>query len=120
MTFRYQDLLHLINAHGKNLTHTIKGSPSYSPVTGDVTASSTTQTVKGYFHNYSLSDINGSSVITGDRRLVISTVTTSGSALTAPKKGDTFAGEGDTVAVISVERIMSGSNPVCYICQVRE
>jgi len=120
MSFRSADLLRLINEHGKNLTFTTKGSMTYNPVTGGTTGTDTTKTVRGYFYNYSASDITGSSIVIGDRRLVISTVDTSGATLTAPKKGDTFAGEGDTMVVVSVERIMSGNNPVCYICQTRE
>lgn len=120
MSFRSADLLRLINQHGKNLTFTTKGSMTYNPVTGGTTGTDTTKTVRGYFYNYSASDITGSSIVIGDRRLVISTVDTSGATLTAPKKGDTFAGEGDTMVVVSVERIMSGDNPVCYICQTRE
>ena len=120
MSFRSADLLRLINEHGKNLTFTTKGSMTYNPVTGGTTGTDTTKTVRGYFYNYSASDITGTSIVIGDRRLVISTVDTSGATLTAPKKGDTFAGEGDTMVVVSVERIMSGNNPVCYICQTRE
>jgi len=120
MSFRSADLLRLINEHGKNLTYTKKGSATYDPTTGDTTSTETTATVKGYFYNYSVGDITGSSIIVGDRRLVISTVDTSNTTLTAPSKGDEFSGEGDEVVVVSVERIMSGSNPVCYICQVRE
>lgn len=120
MTFRTTDLLHLIREHGKNLTYTKKGSATYDPTTGDTTSTDATATVKGYFYNYSVGDVTGSSVLIGDRRLVIPTTDTSNSAVTAPSKGDTFSGEGDVVVVVSVERIMSGSNPVCYICQVRE
>jgi hypothetical protein len=120
MSFRSADLLKLINEHGKNLTYTSKSAATYDPTTGGTTGSNTTKTVKGYFYNYSSSDITGTSIVIGDRRLVISIVDTSGAAIPAPKKGDTFAGEGDTVVVVSAERIMSGANPVCYICQTRE
>ena len=120
MSFRSADLLKLINEHGKNLTYTSKGSSTYDPTTGSTTSTDTPKTVRGYFYNYSASDITGTSIVVGDRRLVIPLVDTSNAAITAPKKGDTFAGDGDTVVVVSVERIMSGTNPVCYICQTRE
>ena len=120
MSFRSADLLRLIKEHGKNLTYVSKSAATYNPVTGGTTGTDTTKTVKGYFYNYSLGDITGTSIVVGDRRLVIPLVDTSNAAITAPKKGDTFAGDGDTVVVVSVERIMSGINPVCYICQTRE
>jgi hypothetical protein len=120
MSFRSADLLKLIKEHGENLTYTSKSAATYNPVTGGTTGTDTTKTVKGYFYNYSLGDITGTSIVVGDRRLVISTVDTSGATVAAPKKGDTFAGEGDTVVVVSVERILSGGNVMCYICQTRE
>lgn len=120
MSFRSADLLRLINEHGKNLTYVSKSAATYNPVTGGTTGTNTTKTVKGYFYNYSVGDITGTSIVVGDRRLVIPLVDTSNAAIAAPKKGDTFAGDGDTVVVVSVERIMSGTNPVCYICQTRE
>ena len=120
MSFRSADLLRLINEHGKNLTFVSKGSSTYDPTTGDTASTDATKTVKGYFYNYSVGDITGSSIVTGDRRLVLPLIDTSSVAIPAPKKGDTFAGEQDIVSVVSVERIMSGANPVCYICQVRE
>jgi hypothetical protein len=120
MSFRSADLLRLINEHGKNLTYVSKSAATYDPTTGGTSSSGTTKTVKGYFYNYSLGDITGTSIVVGDRRLVISTVDTSNAAIAAPKKGDTFAGDGDTVVVVSVERILSGSNVMCYICQTRE
>ena len=120
MSFRSADLLRLINEHGKNLTYVSKSAATYDPTTGGTSSSGTTKTVKGYFYNYSVGDITGTSIVVGDRRLVIPLVDTSSVAITAPKKGDTFAGDGDTVVVVSVERIMSGTNPVCYICQTME
>lgn len=120
MSFRSADLLRLINQHGKNLTYVSKSAATYNPVTGSSSTTDTTRTVKGYFYSYSLGDVNGSSIVTGDRNLVLSNVDASGATLIAPKKNDTFSSEGDTVVVVNVERILSGNNVMCYICQVRE
>ena len=120
MSFRPQDLRRLINTHGKNLTYVSKGSATYDPTTGGTTSTDVTATVRGYFYNYEVGDITGSNILLGDRRLVLPAVDTSNVAITAPKKGDTFAGEGDTVVVVTTDRILSGSNVMCYICQVRE
>lgn len=120
MIFRSQDLKFLIDTHGESLTYTVKGSSSYSPVTGDVTRSDTDYTVKGYFYNYNLSDIDGANIILGDRRVVLPLVDTAGDAIPEPSPGDEVDGGGDKVSMVSVAKIMSGTNAVCYICQVRE
>ena len=65
MSFRSADLLRLINEHGKNLTYTSKSAATYNPVTGGTTGTNTTKTVKGYFYNYSASDITGTSIVIG-------------------------------------------------------
>lgn len=120
MAFRSQDLKYLVDEHGKSLTLTAKGDPTYNTSTGGVSRSETTHTVKGYFYNYTLSEMDGSEIQRSDRRLVINLVDTSGSAIPEPETGDEFSGEGDKVSVIRVSKIMSGSSAVCYMCQVRE
>jgi hypothetical protein len=120
MTFRSQDLKYLIDEHGKPLTLTVKGSPTYDPDTGTVTGSETDYTVQVYFYNYNLSDIDGVNVQRGDRRAVLPLVDTLGSIIPEPESGDEISGEGDKVSIVSVAKIMSGMNPVCYMLQVRE
>lgn len=120
MIFRSQDLKRLVDTHGKSLTYTVKGNPTYDPSTATVTSSDTTYTVKAFFYNYGLNEIDGTSVQVGDRRVVMNLVDTSGSAVPEPEPGDKISGEGDEVYVVGVMKIMSGINPVCYTCQVRE
>ena len=119
-TFRSGDLLRLIQQHGKTLTLIVKGSPTYDPSTGTVTGSDTPYTTLGYFYNYNLSEMSGLDIQMGDRRLVLPIRDTSSDLLPEPEAGDEVTGEGDKVTVVSVAKIMSGSSPVCYICQVRE
>jgi hypothetical protein len=66
MSFRSADLLRLINEHGKNLTYVSKSAATYDPTTGGTSSSGTTKTVKGYFYNYSVGDITGTSIVVGD------------------------------------------------------
>lgn len=120
MAFRSQDLKYLVDEHGKSLTFTVKGDPTYNTSAGTVSRSETAYTVKGYFYNYTLSDFDGSDIQRGDRRLVINLVDTSGNAIPEPESGDEVSGEGDKVSIIRVSKIMSGSGAVCYMCQVRE
>lgn len=118
--FSQTELLYLIQDHGKQLTWTSKGTSSYNVLTSQPTTSDTSVTVLGYFYNYQLGDVDGVSIVLGDRRLALPTTDTSGNTIPTPKKGDTFAGESDTVSVVRVDKIMSGDNAVGFVCQVRE
>jgi hypothetical protein len=118
--FRSQDLKYLIDTHGKPLTYTVKGNPTYDPETGTVSGSDTDYTVQVYFYNYNLRDVDGTNIQSGDRRAVMPLVDTVGSSIPEPEPGDQLSGEGDKVSVVSVAKIMSGMSAVCYMCQVRE
>lgn len=121
MAFRSQDLKFLVDRHGQNVTLTYKTLGTYDPSTGGLTGgSSTTSTVKCYFYNYSLQDIDGMNIVLGDRRAVLPLIDTSGTTLTEPEVGDEISGEGDRVSIVSVAQILSAGNPICYMLQVRE
>lgn len=114
------NLKRLIDKYGKDLTYNSFTVGTYVPGSSSVTKTTETYTVKGYFFNYNLKDIDGTKILVGDRQLLISIVDTSGDTIPEPDNNDTFAGQGDLVNVKGVTKIMSGDNPVCYICQVRE
>lgn len=121
MTFRAIDLKYLIDEHGKACTFIAKSLGTYDPTTGGLTGgSSTSYTVNIHYSNYNLQDIDGRQVVMGDRKALFPLVDTSGTAIPEPDIGDEITGEGDKVSVVSVQKIMSGTSPVCYICQVRE
>lgn len=120
MTFRPVDFRFLLDQYGKTITYRSVTEGTYDPSTGGLTGGSNTdKTVKAYFYNYNLNEIDGTNVVLGDRRVVLHTLDTSGNTITEPNIGDQFIGEGDTVKVVGVQKIFSDSL-VCYICQVRE
>ena len=121
MTFRSIDLKYLIDEHGRPCTFTVKSLGTYNVATGSLSGGSTTDyTVNIHFADYNLEDIDGSSVVMGDRKALFPLVDTSGDAIPEPDIGDEISGQGDKVSVVAVQKIMSGTSPVCYICQVRE
>ena len=121
MTFRAIDLKYLIDDHGRACTFVAKSLGTYDPTTGSLSGgSSTSYTVNIYFSNYNLEDMDGDKVIMGDRKALFPLVDTSGDAIPEPEVGDEVSGQGDKVSIVSVQKIMSGTSPVCYICQVRE
>lgn len=115
------NIRYLLNSHGQDLTFVAKGFGTYNTATGTLSGGSeTSYTVRMHFSNYNIQDIDGSQVVLGDRRVLMPTLDTSGSAIPSPDIGDEISGNGDTVSIVSVQTLMSGSSPICYICQVRE
>lgn len=86
---------------------------SYDPATGTVTAGeTTTATVRGVFINYNERDVDGTSVLMDDRKLLLQA-----RGLTmVPETGDTLD---DEVQIISVRTIKAGSTVIAYTCQTR-
>lgn len=119
MTIRATDVQRLINLFGEPLLLLKKTFGAYNPATGITESTSTTINVIGYQASFDLSDIDGSSVIRGDRKIILSHRDTSGN-LIDPDVDDEIDGLGDKVSIVSVSKIMSGSTPLTYICQVRE
>lgn len=117
-TFRAYDLLKLVKYHGVSLKLRKKTSAgTYDPNTGSVTGSSTTDyTVTGYFFNFSTGLPTGDEIRRGTRRCVLPAL-----GLTVePDDEDLIVGLGDTVSIVGVNTIYSGSSVMCYICEVVE
>lgn len=122
-----RDIKHLLDDFGEDLTFSATSGNSYDPTTGANTQATTNFTVRGHFHNYQLQEIDGGNILMGDRKVTILPEDISGSSIPEPSGGDTFTvippdadGAPDKVTVVSVRVIMSGTSPICYICQVRE
>lgn len=69
------------------LTHVVPGV--YDPATGQIVNATTTQTGTGAVVEWGNRDIDGSLILTTDKRLLLSPLNTAGAALTAPVLGDT-------------------------------
>jgi len=116
-----KSLLSLVNRYGTVTTLQKNSYAAYDPATGSVgTNTSTNYTVKAYFSEYNLSELNNDSIVMGDRKVVFPNVDTSGVVLPEPDPDDIVVGTGDKVKIVSVAKIYSGDTLACYICQVRE
>ena len=114
-------LLTIVNRYGMAATLTKPTYGAYDPATGLLGAgTSVNYTVKAYFADYNLSELGNDSIVMGDRKVVFPNVDTSGTTLPEPDEEDLISGVGDSVKIVSVRKLYSGSSLVCYICQVRE
>lgn len=121
MTFRQTDLKYLINEHGKDCTFLAKSLGTYDATTGTLSGgSSRSYTMKMYFSNYNIQDIDGSKIVLGDRRALLLNEDIYGLPTPEPDIGDEIVGENDKVSIVSVQKLMSSNTVLCYICQVRE
>ena len=116
-----KSLLSLVNRYGRVTTLQKNSYAAYDPATGSVgTNTSANYTVKAYFAEYNLSELNNDSIVMGDRKVAFPSVDTSGVTLPEPDADDIVVGTGDKVKIVSVAKIYSGDTLVCYLCQVRE
>ena len=109
-----RDVERLLKTHGYDISLTRSNvDGSYDTSTGKVSGGTTTSaTVRGVFIDYRESDIDGTSILADDRKLLLQA---RGLELT-PENGDALDGD---VQVISVRTIKSGSTIVAYTCQTR-
>ena len=111
----------MVNQFGQEVTLRKPLYGSYDPTTGTVGSTTNTDyTVKCYMAEFNLSEVNNDSILIGDRKALLPASDTSGTSLPEPDAEDTILGFGDTVKVISTQKIYHADTLVCYICQVRE
>lgn len=107
----------LIDDIGASVTFRRVSESSYNSATGTTTSGANQdETVRALFLQYREAEIDGQLIQRGDRRAIVSA-----SGLTkTPAVGDVFVGKGDTVRVISVQKIEASGDGLVYACQVRE
>lgn len=118
--FNNSGLRKLLREHGQNLTLRIFSLGSFSTATLTQARTNTDYTVKGYIYDYTPSMIDGTSVLQGDRRVVLDSKTSANIATPEPKPNDKIIGEGDAVNIVKVSKIISNGQLMCYLLQVRE
>jgi len=120
MAFDPYTLRQLIKEHGIALTLRKRAAGAYNSDTGTVTTTNTDYAVRGYFYDYTPEMVDSNSILRGDRRVVLDSKLINGSATPAPDATDQIIGLGDTVNIVKVMEIKSGSATMCYQLQVRE
>ena len=120
MAFDPYTLRQLIKEHGIALTLRKRSVSAYNNDLGTVTATNTDYAVRGYFYDYTPDMIDGNSILRGDRRVVLDCKLTNGTNTPEPDATDQIIGLGDTVNIVKVMEIKSGSATMCYLLQVRE
>lgn len=111
----------LVDRRGQPATLSKPGTPTYDPATGQNSFSGpSTYSIKAYFGEYTLEELNNDSVSLGDRRVLVPPRDTSGNLIPEPDSEDTITGVGDEVIIKAVQKIYNASTLECYICMVRE
>lgn len=107
------DVAHLLQDFGSALTLTRAGVPTYTPETGVMTnATGGTFTIRGVFINYADENVNGTTIRSGDRRLLVSVQ----GSTTAPAIDDVVGG----LKIIDVRTIAPNGIAIAYSCQMRK
>ena len=100
------------------LKHTVVGE--YVPGSGVETTVST-QYGTGAVVDWDSNQIDGTLILTGDKRLLLSALNTSGAALTAPVLGDTVTDAAGRVYTLTapLETLSPAGTVVLYTCNLR-
>jgi len=109
-----RDVQRLLATHGYvlSLKRTNSGG-SYNTTTGQFSGGETlTEDVRGVFINYMEQEIDGTSVLADDRKLLLQARGTT----MVPETGDDID---DEVKIITVRKILSGTTLIAYVCQTR-
>lgn len=120
MAFDPYTLRQMIKEHGISLTLRKRAAGAYNNDTGAVTTTNTDYVVRGYFYDYTPDMIDGNSILRGDRRVVLDCKLVNNGNTPEPDATDQIIGLGDTVNIVKVMEIKSGSATMCYLLQVRE
>lgn len=120
MAFDTYTLRQMLREHGIALTLRKRSASAYNNDTGTVTTTNTDYVVQGYFYDYTPDMIDGDSILRGDRRVVLDNKLANGTNTPEPDATDQIIGLGDTVNIVKVMEIKSGSATMCYLLQVRE
>ena len=113
-------LRQMIKEHGQPVTLRKSNEGAYNPTTGKLeTTTFTDYLVKAYFFDFELEAVDGQSILRSDRRVVLPAFLLNGNTTPPPNATDKIAGVEDTVDIISVEKITSAGQIMCYLLHVR-
>jgi len=120
MAFDTYTLNMLLKEHGTNITLRKQDESAYNNDTGTITTTATDYTVRAYFFDFKIDEINSDSILNGDRRVVISSKLTNGSATPKPNPTDQLVSGDDLLDIIKVFEVRSGDKVLFYTAQVRD
>ena len=119
MSRRSANLKFLVDRHGRELTLRKNTQAVYSTSTGTSTETFKDYKVIAYFYDFNLEEVDGTNVVFGDRKCLVSLYDKYGTLIPEPLEGDSIIGAGDEVKVVGHSTIYSVT-PVVYILHVRE
>jgi len=105
----------LIDDIGIDVTLTSVTQGTYNPATGTKTNSTSDSTVKAMLLNYRDSEIDGTLILQGDRRIVIAA-----RGAVVPETDDLITANSIEYRLISVRQVSEASNALIYSCQARQ
>ena len=110
----------LLKGKGQAVTLSRQTAGAYDPATGTSTVVVTTQNGTGAIFDYEDKNVDGVLILSGDKRLLLSAMSSTGSALTAPEVNDTVTDAGAVVRTITrIKTLAPAGTVVMYECNLR-
>lgn len=104
----------LIRRAGKTLSILRRSSGAYDAATGTATVTQSTAAAWGARLDYPTREVDGTQVIAGDTKLLLSPVLT-----LVPQPGDVIVDGAERFGVIAVKTVSPAGTPVLYVVQGR-
>ena len=104
---------------GQAVTITRKTSGDYDHTTGAVTITESTESGYGVPGRYKQNEIDGTMVLQGDVKLLLSPKQADETELTKPQVNDQVTMSSRIFTIQSVNEIWPDGNAIIYICQLR-
>jgi sulfur carrier protein ThiS len=120
MAFDTYALNALLKEHGVDITLRKQAESTYNNDTGTVTTTPTDYTVRAYFYDFKAEEINSSSILNGDRKVVVKATLANGSNTPKPDATDQVISNGDTLDIVRVFEVKSNNKVMYYSLQVRD
>ena len=113
-------LRQLINEHGVTVSLIKRATGVYDATTGKVSQTNTTYTLKAYFFNNDPSVGEFSSVLHGERRMVLSDKLSNGDPTPEADATDEISYLGKTSAIVRSSRIDSAGTNMCQLLYLKD
>ena len=117
--FANAELANAVAMYGTTVSITRRVSGAYDATQGKATVVPTVYTTKGILLSYKDYNVDGTMVMQGDRKLILSTTATWSPSAILPVPGDQVSVSGAIWNVINVNQIALQGAKVSYVLQMR-
>ena len=110
----------MLRGKGQAIVLTRRTAGAYDPTTGAAAVTTTVQNGYGGIFDYEDENIDGTLILSGDKKLLLSPINSAGTALVAPEVNDTVTDKALVVRTITrIKTLSPAGTTVMFDCNLR-